>query len=428
MTTTTTMLRRRLMLVFAATALLLASCGGGADRTKAQVRLVNASAYPALDLRVDNSVRQGGVGYGATANTVEVEPNEPDVAITQQGSATALLSLRPALAAKKHYTVLAYGNVGALRHVVLDENQGQADNNRTALRVLNGAADAGPLDVYLTGTDDALATAVPVQSGAAFGTLGASFSHGSGSWRLRVTAAGDKDDVRLDVTGVVLPSRGVATLVLASGSGGMLVDALLVQQQGAITRHDNTATRVRAVHGLAAANSVQLSAAGRTLLNLATPAATTYVNVPAGTVTPQLSVNGTTRTAPALTLNGGADVTLLVHGEPATAALVALADDNRIPAGSNQVRVRLVNGVAGAVGGLTLTVDFAPLAQDVAAGAASGYGTVTANASADLQVTSAGSATPLFTANDHPLVAGGVYTVFVVGSAQAPVGFVRRDR
>ena len=49
-----------------ATALLVA-CGGGADRTKAQVRVVNASSgYTGLDLRVDNELRQGAVGYGNT--------------------------------------------------------------------------------------------------------------------------------------------------------------------------------------------------------------------------------------------------------------------------------------------------------------------------------------------------------------------------
>ena len=49
--------------LLACAALLLAGCGGGADRTKAQVRLVNASSgYPALDLVVADQLRQGRRG------------------------------------------------------------------------------------------------------------------------------------------------------------------------------------------------------------------------------------------------------------------------------------------------------------------------------------------------------------------------------
>ena len=94
-----------------AAALLLAACGGNTtDRTKAQLRLVNASdGYAVLDLRVEDELRLGDVAYGTRADYVEVDPGKAASTITRSGSATALLSFTPAMDRDKHYTVLAYG-------------------------------------------------------------------------------------------------------------------------------------------------------------------------------------------------------------------------------------------------------------------------------------------------------------------------------
>jgi hypothetical protein len=47
---------------------------------------------------------------------------------------------------------------------------------------------------------------------------------------------------------------------------------------------------------------------------------------------------------------------------------------------------------------------------------------------AQLRVTAAGRAEPLFSAEDQPLLAGAVYTVFVVGKADTAEGILRKDR
>ncbi|MDP3612560.1 MAG: DUF4397 domain-containing protein, partial [Rubrivivax sp.] len=118
--------------------LALAACGGGTDRTKAQLRLVNASSgYAQLDLRVDDQLRQGGVNYGGSAGYVEIDPDDTRTSVSSVGSATALLSFTPSLSARKFYTVLAYGGAGALRHALLDDNISAPDTGRALLRVLN---------------------------------------------------------------------------------------------------------------------------------------------------------------------------------------------------------------------------------------------------------------------------------------------------
>lgn len=413
-----------------ALALLLPACGGGIDQTKAQLRLVNASSgYDALDLHIDDQRRLGAIGYGATATYVAVDPAKADSVLSRPGSATALATLTPALTKDRYFTLLAYGSEGALKTVLLDDNADAPVSGKTSLRVLNAAADAGPLDVFVTAADEALATAVPLQAGAAVGVLGSAASVNSGAWRLRVTAAGSRSDLRFDMTGVTLVSREVLTLVLTPSRGGALVNALLLVQRGGIGRHDTALARARIAAGLPAGGTVGASLAGVMLAaGVGSPALSGYTLVPAGASSLAVTVNGIPLSAPVTTLAPGGDHTLLVHGLVSAPSAVWLADDNRAPAGGTTAKLRLVHGVAALATPLALSADFLPVADGVTAGVASSYAAVTASASTLLTVTTPGAAGPLFSATDQRLDAGGVYSLFVVGGAMAPVGILRKDR
>ncbi len=410
-------------------ATLLVACGGGADRTKAQVRLVNASSgYTGLDLRVDNELRQGGVSYGNSAAYVEADPGKT-FTLHNAGSGTSLLNFTPSVSAKRHYTVLAYGGLGALKQLVLDDNAGAPDNNRALLRVVNAAPDAGAVDVYLTGTDDALSASVPQQAAAAVDSVGEWLTVNSGSYRLRITAAGSKTDLRLDVPALALDSRQVATLVISPTAGGVLVQGLLLRQQGALTALAPTQARVRVASGLSDAGIASLRVAGTALFaNVTAPAVTGYTLVPAGEQAVVVGVSGATLPSETRTLAVGADYTVLVYGSPAAPAVAWLRDDNTLPSDRARAKMRLVNGVVGLGGNLSLSADFSPVADDVAPGAASPYDLVDATTTGRLSITAAGVAQPLFDAVDQTFAAASNYTVFLVGSPSAPVGIVRKDR
>jgi len=415
----------------AAALLLLAACGGSDDndRTKAKLRLVNASsAYAEIDLFVEDTLRQGSVGYGNSASYVEVDPGEADSKITRSGSTTALLSFTPGVERNKHYTVLAYGAEGALRQMLVDDNVGEPDSGRALLRVVNAAPDAGKLDIYLTAANEPLSSAVPVQADAEYGVANGLLTVDSTSWRLRVTAAGSKTDLRLDLPALVLESKQVATLVLTPARGGVLMNTLLLTQQAGIARQDTALARVRVAAGVADSGAVSAAVGGRVLMaSVGSPAVGLYALLPAGTQPVALAVNGTALAAPAVTLAAGADYSLLVRGTPEAPQSGWIEDDNHRAADSRQVRLRLVNGVADLEAPLSMTVDFVPVADGVTSGAASGYASLDATLTAQFSVTAAGLATPLFTAVDQPLVAGAVYTVFVVGAQSAAVGILRKD-
>jgi hypothetical protein len=408
----------------------LAACGGGEDRTKAQLRLVNASTgFAALDLFVDDTRLQSDVAYGATDRYVEVDPDETATEITRAGSSATLASTRPSLNEGDRYTLVAYGGEGSLRTALLDDNANDPDSGKARVRVLNGTADADTLDVYLTAENIDLIDAEPLQAGAEVGTVGGLITVDAGTWRLRVTAAGDRDDLRLDISGIVLGSRQKASFVITSGAGGVLVNALLMTQRGSIEPLTGAQARVRTVAAVTDSGAVAATANGVTLMNgTGAPAVGRYSLVPAGAVVATAAVNGQSVTVPATTLTAGTDHTLMVWG-PADAATASwIEDDNRSPTVAGRAKLRLVHGVAGLAAPLALTVDFSPVAAGVVGGSASLPTLLDASTTATFTVTAPGNTVPLYSDVDQTLVAGNVYTLFVVGASTSPTGILRKDR
>lgn len=406
-------------------ALVLSGCGGGADRTKAQVRLVNASSgYAQLDLRVDDKAVQSGVSYGNNAGYSEAEPGK-SASIFASGGASALLSFSPSTSARKHYTVLAYGSLGSLKQVLLDDNQGEPDANRSLLRIVNAAPDAGSMDVYLTGTGETLSSAVALQSAVAVDSVGSFITVNSGTWRLRVTGAGNKADLRLDIPSVTLGSKGIVTLVITPSSGGVLTQALFLFQQGDVSGFAATQARVRVASGLT--DTTARLGDSNLLLAGNTPTVGSYTSLSAGSQTLVVTVAGATLSSTVKTLAAGADYTLLLHGTSSSPQVSWIDDDNARPSDTAQAKVRLVNGVSGLGGTATMTVNGAQVGVGVTAGAASSYTLQEASTTADILVAGAGPVT-LFSAADQTFLAASNYTVFVLGPSTGATGVLRRDR
>lgn len=411
----------------------LAACGGGEDRSKAQVRLVHASTgYAALDLVVDGQRLRRDVAYGGDRAYVEVDPDAADTQITPAGATTALVRTTPALAKRRHYALVAYGAAGSLRAVLLDEDADAPDRGQARVRVLNAAPEAGALDLYLTTAGAALADAGALHANAGAGTASALATTDAGTWRLRVTGAGDQDDLRLDLPAVTLADREVLTVVLTPGVGGVLVHALRLTQQGAIETLANTQARVRAVAGVTASGTLTATLGDVGLMNgSGAPAIGTYRLVPAGPVdatSGTLAVDGAALPLPAATLTAGGDHTLLVWGPATTPQAAWLSDDNRPATVAGRAKLRLVHGVAGLATPIALTVDFTPQADGVGPGTASAPASIMATTLATLTVSAPSLGAPLFSAADQTLAAGGVYSLFVLGAAAAPAGILYPDR
>jgi hypothetical protein len=426
------LLRRRTALALLALPAVAAlpGCGGGTDKRRAQIRLVNASTgNQRLELRTDDVLRHADVPYGERASYAEADPDKPETTIFASGSPTALLRFSPPLSGDRWFTVLAYGPAGALQQLTLDDNRGEPDNGRAVLRVINAAFDAGSLDIYLTGETEELASAVALQPGATYGRAGDWQTVAAGTWRLRVTAAGSKTDVRLDLLAVELPSRGITTLVLSSAVGGVLVNALLLAQRGAIAARATAQARVRLAALLTDSASVSASIGDIHLgRSVGSPAVGEYQRVAAGAVMPEVSVNGGAVSSALMSFEAGRDYTLLLAGTPAAPRVVRIEDDNRLPADATRGKLRLVNALADGSTAAALTLDFGPVSGEVAPDRASAAAIVEATSTGRLAVTARGAPAPLFVATEQLLRAAAVHTVFVAGATSAAVGILRRDR
>lgn len=427
--------RRRLLGVpLALSAVSLAACGGGSSDDgsgQSSVRLLNlTSDLASIDLWADSTRWFASVATDVLTEYMGVDDDTFDLELRSAGSASTLLSSQQGFGEDLHYTLVAWGRAGAPRLWKLEENldQDDLDDGKGGLRVFGATEDIGLLDVYLSAEATDLADATALHSGIGEGNASGYASVSAGTYRLRITGTGDTDDLRLDVSGIVVSAGVYTTLIVTAGAGGTLVHAFLLDQQGALRVQRNTRARLRFVAGIAGRPVVGASWAGSTVAGaLTAPIVGPYALVAAGTQALELRIGGATVLAESHTLVAGTDVTLVALGSAAAPALAWIGDDNRLPSTSSRAKVRLVHGDA-SLGALTLSIDYAVAASDVTAGAASTFASLTANSNARLDVSTATSSDAVYSATEVNLQAQGVYTLFVLGGNATPTGVLRKDR
>lgn len=411
---------------------LLAACGGGGDSgsSSTQIRLLNASAgYSSLDLSIDSATASANIAYASTGSYAGIATTGATAAIQTSGVGTTIVSTSPSLTAGSSYTMIAYGWAGGLRTSLLQEAEEAPAANKSKLLVLNLAPDAGALDVYVTAAADSLDNATPLATNIGGGSSSGYNLINSGTYRVRLTGTGNKNDLRLDIPAVTVASAGVSTLVVTATEGGVLVNAMQLQQKGSVTNLAGTVARARVVAAVSGNATVGATLGGTSLLPVSVaPTIGEYKTVAAGAAGIGVSVNGAPLTIANPTLKAGSDYTLLVWGDAAAPQLTVLADDNRLPATSGNAKIRLVNGVASLNTGLTMTLDYSAIATNVIPGTTSAISNVASSTSSLLSISSPTSGLPVYSVSALPVVANGVYTVFMMGGSNAMVGTLRRER
>ncbi len=353
-----------------------------------------------------------------------------DVEFRRADATGALDSFNQDLASDDRLTWLVLGSSGDFQVLTIDETHDDADKNESLVRLVNAASDAGAVDVYLTDETTDLADASPTYSDVAIDALAGEglVSLDAGTYRLRVTAAGSTTDVRLDRSGVVLGSKGVYTLIVAGTTGGVLADAMLLQQGGALTELPATKARVRAVVGLDGGSTASVSADGTSLVASATiPVLGSYRVVDAGSTSVSLTVDGSDVAVAGLDLAPGADYTLVYTGTPADLTQSAVVDVNRLPA-TGTLKVRLLNAMSALGEPVSMSVNFLPVVDSVELGSVALSDAIDAVDNGRLDVTRVTTSTVLYSQTSLSLESQGVYTQVMFGSASSPIGALRKDR
>jgi hypothetical protein len=427
-----------LLAAVAAAPLLLTGCGGSSDDGPGYVRLVNAtSTYASLDLYDNDTKANAAVATNTVGDYTTIGSGSYTFYLKPAGSSTAVASAVQSVSDGVHNTLVAYNTSGSLRTRYLSDNEAAPTSGTAKFRVFNTSYEAGNVDVYVTAPTDTLTNATPnapTIGGERFSTYG---EITAGTYRIRVTAAGDETDVRLDIPSVTLTDQQILTLVLTSTPGGVLVNGLLINQQGTLQAQVNGFARVRLVAGASASGTVAATVNG---INLSSgtvstgkpPAIGSYLQVPAGALATSVSINGTDVSPSGLTAAPGADLTLLVLGSAAAPQVALISDDNSPALTSGYVKLRLINGVNGLNSALTLQANNGVLTKssNIAFGTAGDPTQVINSTTASptpLEVDSATSSSALYTGN-VALLTPGVYTLFMLGDAAAPSAVLRLDR
>jgi hypothetical protein len=424
----------------------LAACGND-DANDGAVRVFNATTdYSTIDLYTqdsdgNDSVVVTGTAAGAVSAYTGVKRGAKTFEIKSGASAGNASSATGTVTVGDHFTLVSYITGNTLDTVFVSEEEKAPSSGNAKLRVLNGAStEAGNVDVYLSKnacgalstTDTAFVSAVAAPSaGAAFTQAYSQVTAASAgtTWNLCVTANGDKSNVLLDIPSFTLKDQQIATLVLTRTAGGVLLNAALLNQQGALTPFANSISRVRVVADAASSGLVSATVNGVSLSgDASSPSISNYVAVPSGAVTGTFQINDTTISGATLSaLAAGSDYTLFIGGT-VSAPTITLIQDNNTPSTSSSlpVEARVLNGVNGVNGTVTANAGGKQVGSNVAFGAASSYTAITAfTGTATLNVTIGGVAQPAQI--NQTFTSGGVYTILVYGDAASPQIVINQD-
>jgi hypothetical protein len=416
------------------TGIVLSGCGGSNDSSDtASVRLANATiTHPSLDLLAASAVAVSGT----TTDTISayVSPasgSSTTFQLNDAGGSTALATTVPTLTAGSAYTLLAYESSGVVKTAWLSENYDTPTSGTAQVRIYNAAADAGKLDVYITSTSTVLSSAVSPTTNFITGTVPYTNTLSAispGTYRVRVTGYGDQSDLRLDIPSITLTNQENLMIVLTPAAGGILLNGSTLIQQSTYAATRNTNARVRLAAAVSGGATVAASA-GSTVIDggSVSPAFGTYALVPASSAL-NITVNSASVGAPATTLTAGNDYTLLVYGPAGSAAASLITDDNRPPTDTTTTKLRMINGITGSSGALTLTVNGSVVGSTIASGAVSTYVSVAGSTTAMSMILYSSAVSGVYYTNStsNILNANAVYTVLVGGDVSAPQLLIRK--
>jgi len=411
-----------ILALFTLGAAALSACGG--SKHQAQVRLLNVSiGYQSLDMyfnkngnTTDTAVEQG-LGYETLSGYSSIDSGKYEVKFRIHGSSSNLEDITSdTYTDDSHATYVAYGSSGNFATLKIPEDVADQESGKSGVQFYN-IAQAGSLDIYLTDSTTALADATATFSGVASGGAASSTTIDQGTYRLRITGAGDKTDLRLDVASITFSDKKNSTVLLTATTGGVLVNALYLPQQGTLTKDENPNAPIRAATGISDGTLVSVAVGGTSLLTSATSGVMSagYSQVTAGSASVTLTVDNNPVTVANQTLTAGADYTLLVWSNADGNQTTLISDNNQIPTTSTKLKLRILNGMSSLGDPINLTANFSPVAQDVAVGQASTATEIDGGTNYELDITDASTGTTLLSKTSVSLLAGDTYTFFVSG-------------
>lgn len=234
----------------------LTSCGGDFGDTgdgdgsggTGNLRLVNASRTGFLDLVESSTALTSSVPLSGAGTYLSIKRGTRTLAVRESGTTATLVSANVTVGRDDHQALVVYQSAGgSFQTSVLAEDEAAPAANSAKLRVFNTAqADAGNVDVYAVAATSSCADvsgSAQVPTIASVGTAPSGYvplATATAAYRLCVTGAGVRGNLRLDIPALTLTNQRIVTLVLTRTPAATL-QALTIDQQGAVVAITGTA-------------------------------------------------------------------------------------------------------------------------------------------------------------------------------------------
>ncbi len=417
----------RALLLAAATVLLAGCLGSSGDQTfnDGYYRFIHVSpGGGTVSIKANGGNVTSSLAYQAATNYYQLPWGTPPLVVqTNPGGVTYINNNIP-VAGGGHYSYFLYGGGGATVGLGVRDDIGDAASGQFLMREIHLASGIAGVDIYLLGAGASLATATPIFSSLVYGGNTGWGGYSIGDYNVVVTQTGTKT-VIYDSGKVSFPQNTKASLLIYATGSGMLVNGAFLYNNsvGTTTFVANPSARFRFLGATADVPFIDLLIDTAVALgNVAYGGATQYGPIAAGTR--NFKIQPTSNPGAYIfdqnqAIVGGFDYSLAAFSYEGTgAAGLMVMPDNNLPPPSGKATLRIVNASSD-----TSAYDFyvgtTKLVSGIASTTATAY-QVLDGGTYTLSFNPAGTANAT-TAVDTTLVAGHTYTVYVWGTANAPV-------
>jgi len=171
---------------------VLSGCQGAlSTSSRPQVRVIDVSPdAPEVDIYQNSSAIAYKLGFGTITSYVPVEPGSYTTSAAISGTRQKLASSKATLAIAGQYTVLIGNYSSSLQQVMLKDQSQPAPPGQIALRLIDQATEAGPVDIYLVPAGQKLGSLAPLVTGATYNANTGYRNLPAGSYTLTVVPAG----------------------------------------------------------------------------------------------------------------------------------------------------------------------------------------------------------------------------------------------
>jgi hypothetical protein len=428
--------RRVLIILLCLLSLALVSCTSKNSGGDANIRVVNVIPdAAAISLQLDKDPPLvNALAFQGLTQYLSAGRGSREFKVSTNGGTTFAIDTTLSLGAN-NYSYIVYGPVASAQGVLVLESGLTTPNSGTFnFRVINVAAGIGAVDVYLTAAGADLNATSPNIANVGAGAISGVVPVNTGSYELRVTAAGTKDVIYDTAVQAFTNNQTYQAVIYTKGSARLPNVAVLnVDSTGTGQVNDNLLAEFKVLNASSVASPLNVLVDGNIVLsNIPFAGISNYVTANAGSHSFTVQATGTPGAillTLVATLASATDTSLAFSG-PAGALVPLVLNDNNLPSPAGRARVRFVN-VSPGLGPLDVYVNFSKQVSGLASNSGSSYIEVTADATIgtlyEFDFNIASTTTPVLKLPAVSLIAGHTYTIYVVGPATAPQGVVAKD-